>query len=85
MQTDIREEIVGIFEKLPVEVWLAVSVPLSVSALGDPSLTSLVQELYSQSYSRVGVIFASITNFHEFYTELDGNNQGVECIRWDKQ
>ena len=61
------------------------SVPLSVSALGDPSLTSLVQELYSQSYSRVGVIFASITNFHEFYTELDGNNQGVECIRWDKQ
>ena len=39
------------------------------------------QELYSQSYSRVGVIFASITNFHEFYTELDGNNQGIECIR----
>ena len=29
----------------------------------------------------MGVIFASITNFHEFYTELDGNNQGVECIR----
>ena len=42
------------------------------------------QELYSQSYSRVGVIFASITNFHEFYTELDGNNQGIECIRWGK-
>ena len=39
------------------------------------------QELYSQSYTRVGVIFASITNFHEFYTELDGNNQGFECIR----
>ena len=39
------------------------------------------QELYSQSYSRVGVIFASITNFHEFYMELDGNNQGVECLR----
>merc|ERR550532_5494 len=38
-------------------------------------------ELYSQSYTRVGVIFASITNFHEFYTELDGNNQGIECIR----
>ena len=42
------------------------------------------QELYSQSYSRVGVIFASITNFHESYTELDGNNQGIECIRWGK-
>ncbi|KAJ3642209.1 hypothetical protein Zmor_025012 [Zophobas morio] len=38
-------------------------------------------ELYHQSYSRVGVVFASITNYHEFYTELDGNNQGVECLR----
>jgi adenylate cyclase 1 len=38
-------------------------------------------ELYSQSYHRVGVIFASITNFHEFYMELDLNNQGVECLR----
>lgn len=41
----------------------------------------MFQELYSQSYSRVGVIFASITNFHEFYMELDLNNQGVECLR----
>ncbi|KAL1138220.1 hypothetical protein AAG570_009911 [Ranatra chinensis] len=38
-------------------------------------------ELYHQSYTRVGVVFASITNFHEFYMELDGNNQGVECLR----
>ena len=37
--------------------------------------------MYHQSYSRVGVLFASITNFHEFYIELDGNNQGVECLR----
>ncbi|CAN7996131.1 unnamed protein product [Ixodes pacificus] len=37
--------------------------------------------LYHQSYSRVGVMFASIPNFHEFYMELDGNNQGVECLR----
>lgn len=39
------------------------------------------QELYSHAYSRVGVLFASITNFHEFYMELDLNNQGIECIR----
>ena len=45
------------------------------------SYKSIFQELYSQSYTRVGVNFASITNFHEIYTELDGNNQGVECIR----
>ncbi|PSN35319.1 hypothetical protein C0J52_24529, partial [Blattella germanica] len=38
-------------------------------------------DLYHQSYSRVGVVFASITNYHEFYMELDGNNQGVECLR----
>ncbi len=43
--------------------------------------TSPSQELYSQSYQHVGVTFASITNFHEFYTELDLNNQGVECLR----
>ncbi len=43
--------------------------------------TSPTQELYSQSYQQVGVTFASITNFHEFYTELDHNNQGVECLR----
>ena len=40
-----------------------------------------LQELYSHAYTRVGVLFASITNFHEFYMELDLNNQGMECIR----
>ncbi|XP_045121655.1 Ca(2+)/calmodulin-responsive adenylate cyclase-like isoform X5 [Portunus trituberculatus] len=40
-----------------------------------------LQDLYHQSYSRVGVVFASIPNFHEFYTELAVNNQGTECLR----
>ncbi|UYV67576.1 ADCY1 [Cordylochernes scorpioides] len=39
------------------------------------------RDLYHQAYPRVGVMFASIPNFHEFYMELDGNNQGVECLR----
>lgn len=39
------------------------------------------QDLYHQSYQRAGVVFASITNYHEFYMELDGNNQGMECLR----
>lgn len=39
------------------------------------------QDLYYQSYSKVGVMFCSIPNFHEFYTELDGNQLGVECLR----
>ncbi|KAF2355642.1 Adenylyl cyclase class-3/4/guanylyl cyclase, partial [Trinorchestia longiramus] len=38
-------------------------------------------ELYHQSYSCIGVIFATIPNFHEFYVELDVNNQGTECLR----
>ena len=28
-----------------------------------------------------GVMFSSITNFSEFYTELEANNEGVECLR----
>jgi len=47
------------------------------------SLSSLVvhQDLYYQSYAQVGVLFASIPNFNDFYIELDGNNMGVECLR----
>ncbi|XP_050528541.1 Ca(2+)/calmodulin-responsive adenylate cyclase-like isoform X2 [Daktulosphaira vitifoliae] len=40
-----------------------------------------IHDLYHHSYNKVGVMFASITNYHEFYIELDGNNQGVECLR----
>lgn len=45
------------------------------------SYVIVMQDLYHQSYSKVGVCFASIPNFMEFYMELDGNNQGVECLR----
>ncbi|KAK2183008.1 hypothetical protein NP493_328g05007 [Ridgeia piscesae] len=37
--------------------------------------------LYSQAYDRVGVFFASVPNFADFYMELDANNQGLECLR----
>ena len=40
------------------------------------------QELYCRSYTRVSVMFASIPNFHEFYSEDVINNGGVECIRF---
>lgn len=36
-------------------------------------------ELYSQSRDEVGVMFASIPNFTEFYSE--DINKGMECIR----
>lgn len=44
-------------------------------------LRSPLQDLYYQSYAQVGVLFASIANFNDFYIELDGNNMGVECLR----
>lgn len=40
-----------------------------------------VQELYSQSYDAVGVMFASIPGFADFYSQTEMNNQGVECLR----
>lgn len=45
------------------------------------NMNTLGNELYHQSYEKVGVIFASIPNFHEFYSEMDGSHQGVECLR----
>ncbi|KAL3832458.1 hypothetical protein ACJMK2_024099 [Sinanodonta woodiana] len=38
-------------------------------------------QLYSQQYNTVGVFFASIPNFSDFYMELEANNQGIECLR----
>lgn len=39
-------------------------------------------ELYSHSYNYVTVIFASIPNFDEFYSEDQINDGGKECIRF---
>uniref|UniRef100_A0A673MI11 adenylate cyclase n=1 Tax=Sinocyclocheilus rhinocerous TaxID=307959 RepID=A0A673MI11_9TELE len=39
------------------------------------------EELYSQSYDAVGVMFASIPGFADFYSQTEMNNQGVECLR----
>ena len=40
---------------------------------------NLLQELYAQGRSNAGVLFASIPNFTDFYSE--DVNEGVECIR----
>ena len=40
-----------------------------------------LQELYYQSCDKVIVMFSSICNFSDFYTELDANGEGVECLR----
>lgn len=41
----------------------------------------VLQDLYHQSYDVVCVMFASIPDFKEFYTESDVNKEGLECLR----
>jgi class 3 adenylate cyclase len=38
-------------------------------------------EVYAQHYDHVAVMFASIPNFPDFYSEEDTNNKGIECLR----
>ena len=42
---------------------------------------SFLQDLYYEDCPNVCVMFASIDNFSEFYSELEGNNEGQECLR----
>uniref|UniRef100_A0A8C5G2Q6 adenylate cyclase n=1 Tax=Gouania willdenowi TaxID=441366 RepID=A0A8C5G2Q6_GOUWI len=39
------------------------------------------QDLYSQSYDSVCVMFASVPQFKEYYTESSSNKDGLECLR----
>lgn len=38
-------------------------------------------ELYSESYDNICVMFASIPNFKDFYHQNASNKNGIECIR----
>lgn len=40
-----------------------------------------MDEIYHEQCDYVCVMFATIANFSEFYVELEGNNEGVECLR----
>ncbi|XP_040037275.2 adenylate cyclase type 2 [Gasterosteus aculeatus] len=40
------------------------------------------QDLYSQSYDSVCVMFASVPEFKEFYSESSENQDGLECLRF---
>ncbi|KAM9424582.1 adenylate cyclase type 2 isoform 1-T2 [Pholidichthys leucotaenia] len=40
------------------------------------------QYLYSQSYDCVCVMFASVPQFKEFYSESSANRDGLECLRF---
>ncbi|XP_076319683.1 adenylate cyclase 1-like isoform X2 [Tachypleus tridentatus] len=38
-------------------------------------------DLYHQSYNKVGVMFATIPNFHEIYTDIKTDSHVVECLQ----
>ncbi|KAJ8410213.1 hypothetical protein AAFF_G00201940 [Aldrovandia affinis] len=39
------------------------------------------EDLYSQSYDEVGVMFASIPGFNEYYEQKEIKHEGVECLQ----
>uniref|UniRef100_H2MEQ6 adenylate cyclase n=1 Tax=Oryzias latipes TaxID=8090 RepID=H2MEQ6_ORYLA len=39
------------------------------------------QELYSQSYDEVGVMFASVAGFNEYFEQKEIKHEGVDCLR----
>ncbi|XP_042247445.1 adenylate cyclase type 8 [Thunnus maccoyii] len=39
------------------------------------------EELYSQSYDEVGVMFASIAGFNEYFEQKEIKHEGVDCLR----
>lgn len=43
--------------------------------------TVFIQELYSQSYDEVGVMFASIAGFNEYFEQKEIKHEGVDCLR----
>ena len=44
-------------------------------------LSLYLLQLYSEDYQDICVMFASIPNFWEFYSESYINDQGKECLR----
>ncbi|KAI5716155.1 hypothetical protein M8J76_001790 [Diaphorina citri] len=49
--------------------------------LHSSSSSRVTQDLYHERYNCIGVMFASIPNYKEFYDENDVNKQGLECLR----
>ncbi len=41
----------------------------------------LLQDLYSDYHTNAGVLFASIPDFSDYYSEFEANKQGIECMR----
>lgn len=58
--------------------FIASSYEFIIKSRGD---LNCVQELYSQSYDEVGVMFASVAGFNEYFEEKEIKHEGVDCLR----
>ncbi|XP_026481345.1 Ca(2+)/calmodulin-responsive adenylate cyclase-like [Ctenocephalides felis] len=38
-------------------------------------------DLYCESYAYVGVLFATVTDYHEFCTDMESSTNGLDCLR----
>lgn len=54
---------------------------LTLDTTADLYNTIFLQELYSQSYEEVGVMFASISGFNEYFEQKEIKHEGVDCLR----
>lgn len=75
-----KEKVADIRQKNEALVYNILPPNVAIIFLGKRILND--EELYSKSYEAVGVLFAAMPNFSDFYTEDAVNNQGLECLRF---
>ena len=75
-----KEKVSDIRRKNEALVYNILPPHVAIHFLGRRNLRD--EELYSKSYESVGVLFAAMPNFSDFYTEESVNNQGLECLRF---
>lgn len=75
-----KEQVSDIRRKNEALVYNILPPHVAIHFLGRRNLRD--EELYSKSYDSVGVLFAAMPNFSDFYTEESVNNQGLECLRF---
>ena len=75
-----KEQVSDIRRKNEALVYNILPPHVAIHFLGRRNLKD--EELYSMSYESVGVLFAAMPNFSDFYTEESVNNQGLECLRF---
>ena len=54
---------------------------IDLNKIAQKFLNNSVTDFYSESYEFCAVMFASIPNYSEFYSENKLNNNGIKCLQ----